>query len=87
MDTTHFTDCYHNGIETSLNVGQTSLHVDRFPFDEPNDLLHSYTIVVASQRSSGHNIQPLNNMINHMVPGLVTPWRGNVLVFKHGPKK
>jgi hypothetical protein len=53
MDTTHFMDGYRNGIGSSMNVGKTSLRVDRFPFDELDDLSHSYTIVVASQRTSG----------------------------------
>ncbi|KAJ7500710.1 hypothetical protein B0H11DRAFT_2225109 [Mycena galericulata] len=72
----------HGGPTTDLD--RTSHTVHRFPFDEPCDLPHSYTVVVMAQRSSGHGLDPINFNIVSMVPELELPWRGNVLVFKHG---
>ncbi|KAJ6604854.1 hypothetical protein DFH09DRAFT_1301003 [Mycena vulgaris] len=61
-----------------------SYQVDRFPLDAPRDMEHSYTFVVAPQHSTGHNVHAANAAVNRFVPELLNPWRGNVLVFRHG---
>ncbi|KAJ7323243.1 hypothetical protein DFH08DRAFT_969323 [Mycena albidolilacea] len=64
-----------------------SVRIDRFPFDEPRDLKHSYSIVVASQDQHGLFLYPENALVNKLEPDLEQAWRGNVLVFKHGTKQ
>ncbi|KAJ7233421.1 hypothetical protein C8J57DRAFT_1249900 [Mycena rebaudengoi] len=83
METHCFVDCMrHNG--PSIDFDRTSITIRRFPFDAPQDLPHWYTIVVCPQDSTGADIYPANDFINHNVHGLSEPWRGNILVFKHG---
>ncbi|KAJ7300445.1 hypothetical protein DFH08DRAFT_973866 [Mycena albidolilacea] len=72
------------GFEGTNDASLTSIRIDRFPFDEPRDLKHSYTIAVASQDQHGMFLYPENRLIRGLEPGLLDPWRGNVLVFKHG---
>ncbi|KAJ7715697.1 hypothetical protein B0H14DRAFT_3522547 [Mycena olivaceomarginata] len=72
------------GFEGTNDASLTSIRIDRFPFDEPRDLKHSYTIAVASQDQHGMFVYPENQLIRGLEPGLLDPWRGNVLVFKHG---
>ncbi|KAJ7126124.1 hypothetical protein C8R44DRAFT_874497 [Mycena epipterygia] len=84
METEKWIDCARGASTNATDYGRLSLTVHRFPFDEPVDLEYSFTIVVASQRFEGPNVYPVNDIINAMVPGLTRPWRGNVLVFKHG---
>ncbi|KAJ7264029.1 hypothetical protein B0H12DRAFT_1068831 [Mycena haematopus] len=71
-----------NGSATSDLTGR-SFYINRYPLDEPRDLTHSYTIVVTSQHTHGHHVHPVNSLINKLVPELVKPWRGNVLIFRH----
>ncbi|KAJ7250520.1 hypothetical protein B0H12DRAFT_1234399 [Mycena haematopus] len=54
-----------------------SFQINRYPLDEPRDLAHSYTIVVAPQQTEGPNVHPENHLINKLVPELEKPWRGN----------
>ncbi|KAJ7266932.1 hypothetical protein B0H12DRAFT_1068158 [Mycena haematopus] len=70
------------GSATSDLTGR-SFQINRFPLDEPRDLAHSYTIVVAPQHTKGPNVHPENHLINKLVPELEKPWRGNVLIFRH----
>ncbi|KAJ7201233.1 hypothetical protein B0H12DRAFT_1244284 [Mycena haematopus] len=70
------------GSATSDLAGR-SFQIDRYPLDEPRDLTHSYTIVVAPQHTEGHHVYPENALINKLVPELDKPWRGNVLIFRH----
>ncbi|KAJ7671031.1 hypothetical protein B0H17DRAFT_1141671 [Mycena rosella] len=70
-------------LSTSNLTGRT-IQVDRFPLDTPHDLEHSFTFVFVSQRQAGPHIHQLNQTINSLVPDLPHPWRGNVLVFRHG---
>jgi hypothetical protein len=72
------------GFEGTNDASLTSIRIDRFPFDEPRDLKHSYTIAVASQEPHGMFVYPQNRLIRDLVPDLLEPWHGNVLVFKHG---
>ncbi|KAJ7276038.1 hypothetical protein C8J57DRAFT_1505341 [Mycena rebaudengoi] len=87
MEMARFLDCYRGGNGPVIDLDRTSITIDHFPFDEPTDLPNSYTIVVSPQRSSGPDIYPVNGFITHLVPGRVEPWRGNILVFKHGLTK
>jgi hypothetical protein len=79
-------DSGRGGLEGTSDASLTSIHIDRFPFDEPRDLKHSYTIAVASQDQHGMFSYPRNRLINQLAPDLLEPWRGNILVFKHGSK-
>ncbi|KAJ7751855.1 hypothetical protein B0H14DRAFT_3513061 [Mycena olivaceomarginata] len=72
------------GFEGTNDASLTRIHVDRFPFNEPRDLKHSYTIAVASQDQHGMFVYPQNHLVRDLEPGLLEPWRGNILVFKHG---
>ncbi|KAJ7603759.1 hypothetical protein DFH06DRAFT_1151636 [Mycena polygramma] len=84
LDTDIWFDAGRGAGAATSDLSNRSFQVDRFPFDEPNDLKHSYTIVVAPQHIRGANVHPINHQINALVPGLREPWRGNVLVFRHG---
>jgi hypothetical protein len=79
-------DAGRGGFEGTSDASLTSIRIDRFPFDEPRDLKHSYTIAVASQDQHGMFLYPRNRLVNQLEPNLLEPWRGNVLVFKHGSK-
>ncbi|KAJ6495749.1 hypothetical protein C8R47DRAFT_1069598 [Mycena vitilis] len=70
----------------SSDLTGRSFQINRFPFDDTKDLDHSYTIVVAPQHRCGAHVHPVNSLINRAVPDLINPWRGNVLVFRHGKK-
>jgi hypothetical protein len=72
------------GFEGTNDASLTSIRIDWFPFDEPRDLKHSYTIAVASQDQHGMFVYPENRLIRGLKPGLLEPWHGNILVFKHG---
>jgi hypothetical protein len=80
-------DAGRGGFEGTTDAALTSIRVDRFPFDEPRDLKHSYSIVVASQDQHGLLLYPENALVNKLEPDLEQAWRGNVLVFKHGTKQ
>ncbi|KAJ6486494.1 hypothetical protein C8R47DRAFT_1072431 [Mycena vitilis] len=84
VDTDVWLDAGRTGGSATSDLTRRSFRVDRFPLDEPNDLRHSYTIVVTQQYDTGPNVHPLNSQINTMVPDIAVPWRGNVLVFRHG---
>ncbi|KAK6975075.1 hypothetical protein R3P38DRAFT_3238209 [Favolaschia claudopus] len=77
-------DVARGGSIGTVNGENRSIRIDRFPFDEPQDLKHSFTIVVADQSSDQPTTYPQNMLINGLVPELTQPWIGNVLVFKHG---
>jgi hypothetical protein len=77
-------DTGRGGFEGTNNAPLTSIRIDRFPFDEPRDLKHSYTIAVGLQGQHGLFLYPQNRLINELEPDLLEPWCGNVLVFKHG---
>lgn len=77
-------DADRGGFEGTNNASLTSVHINHFPFDEPCDLKHSYTIAVAPQDQHGLFLYPCNRLINDLEPDLLEPWRGNILVFKHG---
>ncbi|KAJ7098811.1 hypothetical protein B0H15DRAFT_945320 [Mycena belliarum] len=66
------------------DLSALSYHVNRFPFDSVDELPYAYTVVVSTQRTQGGNVFPVNALINRLVPGLLNPWRGNVLVVRHG---
>ncbi|KAJ7119797.1 hypothetical protein C8R44DRAFT_878187 [Mycena epipterygia] len=85
LDYMRWIDCARTG-EATVDLDAQMCKVDRFPFDEPSDLDHSYTIIVADQSTDGPAIQPYNALINRWIPELDTPWLGNVLVIKHGVK-
>ncbi|KAJ7301289.1 hypothetical protein DFH08DRAFT_827696 [Mycena albidolilacea] len=79
-------DAGRGGFEGTNNAALTSIRIDRFPFDEPRDLKHSYSIVVADQDQHGLFLYPENALVNKLEPDLKQAWRGNILVFKHGTK-
>jgi hypothetical protein len=68
----------------SSDATMTTFHIDRFPFDDPEELKNAYTFVHAVQNDCGPFIFPDNTTISDLVPGLARQWKGNVLVFKHG---
>ncbi|KAJ7445752.1 hypothetical protein B0H11DRAFT_1930436 [Mycena galericulata] len=84
LDTELWMDCGRGAGSPVHDSHAFSLSIGRFPFDEPKDMPYTYSIVVTSQRSTGGIIHPENNYINHLVPERTVPWRGNVLVFRHG---
>ncbi|KAJ7811366.1 hypothetical protein B0H13DRAFT_2383933 [Mycena leptocephala] len=84
VDVDIWLDAGRGAGEASSDLTGRSFQIDRYPLDEPSDLEHSFTIVVAPQHTSGANVHPVNRQIGRLVPQLVTPWRGNVLVFRHG---
>ncbi|KAJ7439167.1 hypothetical protein B0H11DRAFT_1934758 [Mycena galericulata] len=84
METEMWIDCARGGSSTAVDYGARSITVKRFPFDSTRDLKYAFTIVVSTQRNEGPNVYPENELINRMMPDLPRPWRGNVLVFKHG---
>ncbi|KAJ7273857.1 hypothetical protein C8J57DRAFT_1505979 [Mycena rebaudengoi] len=87
MDTDRFIDCCRGGSSAATNLENTVIMIKHFPFDEPVDLVNAFTIVVAPQRNAGPRVYPVNQLITCLMPGRVRPWRGNVLVFKHGTTK
>ncbi|KAJ7752673.1 hypothetical protein B0H16DRAFT_1723595 [Mycena metata] len=84
VDTEMWLDAGRGGASATSDLTRRSFQIDRFPLDEPQDLRNSFSIVVTPQHTTGHNIYPINQMINRLVPDLKEPWRGNVLVFRHG---
>jgi hypothetical protein len=84
LDTDIWFDAGRGVGQASSDLTDRSFQVDWYLLDEPRDLTYSYTIVVAPQHTSGANVHPVNHLVNGLVPELVTPWRGNVLVFRHG---
>ncbi|KAJ7098747.1 hypothetical protein B0H15DRAFT_797415 [Mycena belliarum] len=70
--------------EAAEDISGRVFRIDRYPLDEPRDLDHSWSIVVTHQDTRGPNAHPLNFHINSLVPDLAEPWRGNVLIFRHG---
>jgi hypothetical protein len=47
--------------EASSDLTGRSFLIERYPLDEPKDLTHSYTIVVAPQHTIGANVHPINH--------------------------
>ncbi|KAJ6604141.1 hypothetical protein DFH09DRAFT_1067899 [Mycena vulgaris] len=84
METEMWMDCGRGAGDPVSDFTDYSVHVTRFPTTSPVDLRYTYSIVVASQRTSGGLVHAVNDYITNLVPGLDSPWRGNVLVFKHG---
>ncbi|KAJ7090428.1 hypothetical protein B0H15DRAFT_800340 [Mycena belliarum] len=70
--------------EAADDASERIFRIDRYPLDEPRDLDHSWSIVVAPQDSEGPHSHPVNHYIGALVPELAMPWRGNVLIFRHG---
>ncbi|KAJ7301335.1 hypothetical protein DFH08DRAFT_963421 [Mycena albidolilacea] len=87
LETDLWIDAARGGFEGTSDASLTSVRIDRFPFDEPCDLRHSYSFVVANQDRHGLFLYPENALVNKLVPDLAQPLRGNVLVFKHGTNK
>jgi hypothetical protein len=65
------------GFEGTNDASLTSIRIDRFPFDEPRDLTHSYTIAVALQDQHGLFIYPRNRLI-----GDLEPWSVGTMAWK-----
>ncbi|KAJ7086505.1 hypothetical protein C8R44DRAFT_893570 [Mycena epipterygia] len=84
METELWIDAARGVAAGTMDGDLTSIRIDRFPFDEPIDLKHSFTIVGADQNFCGRHKYPVNNILADMVPDRAVPWRGNLLVFKHG---
>jgi hypothetical protein len=84
METELWLDATRGGSAPMDDLDINSFTVRRFPFDEPCDLEHYYTVVVTDQSTEGPDVYPINLTITKMIPDLGQPWRGNVLVFKHG---
>jgi hypothetical protein len=84
LETDMWIDTSRGGFEGTSNASATSVRIDRFPFDKPCDLKHSWSIVVTRQDLHGLFLYYENTLINNLVPDLERPWRGNILVFKHG---
>ncbi|KAJ7607069.1 hypothetical protein DFH06DRAFT_1149542 [Mycena polygramma] len=84
LETDMWIDGGRGGSGPTTDVSQHCFLVDRFPFDEPQELDYAFWIVVADQRTWGPDVHELNTIVNRLVPGLAHPWRGNVLVFKRG---
>ncbi|KAJ7075048.1 hypothetical protein B0H15DRAFT_956864 [Mycena belliarum] len=73
----------------TVDMTGRTIRIDRFPADAPSNLQHSYTFVFTGQNTTGPNVHPVNLAIQKWAPDAERPWRGNVLVFRHGstPKK
>ncbi|KAJ7075977.1 hypothetical protein C8R43DRAFT_1143717 [Mycena crocata] len=84
MDTEVWLDSSRGACNSTEDLEDMSITIDRIPLDAPNALTFAYTVVVASQRREAGNVFPVNALVNKLVPGLANPWRGNVLVFRHG---
>ncbi|KAJ7507785.1 hypothetical protein B0H11DRAFT_1902814 [Mycena galericulata] len=84
LDTDIWLDCGRGAGSAVSDSHAFSLDIRRFPFDEPKDMRYTYSIVVTSQRTTGGVVHPENDYINSLVPERDVPWRGNVLVFRHG---
>ncbi|KAJ7724237.1 hypothetical protein B0H16DRAFT_1736840 [Mycena metata] len=84
VDTEIWLDACRGSASATSDLTGRSFQINRFPTNEPHDLPHSFTIVVTPQHTEGTNVHPINHHINRLVPDLKEPWRGNVLVFRHG---
>ncbi|KAJ7451869.1 hypothetical protein B0H11DRAFT_2246292 [Mycena galericulata] len=84
METDLWIDCGRGSSGPVAEYDAFTLRVLRFPFDEPKDMPYTYSILVTSQRTSGGVVYAENNYINTLVPERTVPWRGNVLIFRHG---
>ncbi|KAJ7623956.1 hypothetical protein DFH06DRAFT_1340282 [Mycena polygramma] len=87
LDTDVWIDAGRGSSGPSYDRTGRVFQINRFPFDEPEPLQHSFTIVVAPQNTTGPNVHPINVKINRRVPSLEEPWRGNVLVFRHSSQQ
>ncbi|KAJ7623950.1 hypothetical protein DFH06DRAFT_1340274 [Mycena polygramma] len=83
VDTDVWIDCGRGISPASYDRTGLVFQINRFPLDEPRDLQHSFTIVVAPQDTTGPHVHPINHLITRLVPELDAPWRGNVMVFRH----
>ncbi|KAJ7651590.1 hypothetical protein DFH06DRAFT_1331544 [Mycena polygramma] len=83
VDTDIWMDACRGSGSAFCDLTGRSIQINRFPLDEPRDLEHPYTIVVAPQHTKGADVHPINHGISRLVPELTIPWRGNVLVFRH----
>ncbi|KAJ7119810.1 hypothetical protein C8R44DRAFT_878202 [Mycena epipterygia] len=88
MDFTVWIDPGSSTAASSLDLDELTYTVHRFPRDSLITLINPYTVVVAPQ---GFNLavaegdrHPINRVVNRNLPGLQLPWRGNILVIKHG---
>ncbi|KAJ7259001.1 hypothetical protein C8J57DRAFT_1643763 [Mycena rebaudengoi] len=87
LDTELWISCGRDGGVASYDLDRNTIKVDRFPFDEPRTLSNAFSIIISSQHAVGSDVQPINRIINRLIPDLPVPWRGNVLVVKHGATK
>ncbi|KAJ7100067.1 hypothetical protein B0H15DRAFT_796765 [Mycena belliarum] len=84
VDVEMWLDAGRGLASATSEIARTTLRVDRFPTDAPRDLKNSYTFVFTHQRRTGPNVHPINQAMTQLAPDMETPWRGNVLIFRHG---
>ncbi|KAF8193081.1 hypothetical protein K438DRAFT_1969565 [Mycena galopus ATCC 62051] len=77
-------DAGRGGFQGTMDSHVNCYRIDRFPPDDVAELKHPFTVVAARQGATGQFLYPVNRLINELVPELDVPWRGNVLVLKHG---
>ncbi|KAJ7214777.1 hypothetical protein C8J57DRAFT_1732641 [Mycena rebaudengoi] len=87
LETELWISCGRDGGVASYDLDRNTVKVDRFPFDEPRPLPNAFSLIISSQHVAGPNVQPINRLICRLIPDLPVPWRGNVLVIKHGATK
>ena len=73
-----------------FNLGDTSIVITHFPFDAPEPLPYSYSLLVAPQatlrgprRLPFGELHPVNCLVRNRTLRPALQWRGNVLVMRH----
>lgn len=72
---------------SSVDPEATRITITHWPFDSDTPLANSYTICVSAQPLPSDretlDTHPINDQVQGLAPGLITPIRGNILVLKH----
>ncbi|KAJ7494784.1 hypothetical protein B0H11DRAFT_2227554 [Mycena galericulata] len=70
-----------------VDLDETRITVTRWPLNATYSLPHAYTICIARQPHAMDkkttDSPEINDQLQALVPGLIAPIRGNVLVIKH----
>ncbi|KAJ7201232.1 hypothetical protein B0H12DRAFT_1244283 [Mycena haematopus] len=89
LDISYWIPCGLGPASGMVDLSTTRLKITHWPFDTMDPLPYSFTVCVApqtkvDQHHTREDIHPLNNHFNYETLGSGTPFKGNVLVIKHG---
>ncbi|KAJ7432782.1 hypothetical protein B0H11DRAFT_2260128 [Mycena galericulata] len=87
LDTTWWIPAGNLPSASSVDLERTRITITHWPLNAASPLPSAYTICVAPQPQNSDNETPdthaINDQVQLIVPGLMNPIRGSVLVVKH----